>query len=64
MTNSIKLFDNYNKALGSLERTVLPSARRFTELGIQESKPIPETEIIERTPRTPVETDYDEKRCH
>jgi len=56
--------DNYNKALGSLERTVLPSARRFTELGIQESKPIPETSIIEQTPRAPVETDYDEKRCH
>ena len=56
--------DNYNKALGSLERTVLPGARKFTELGIQENKPIPDAEIIEATPRLPVEGDYDENRCH
>jgi DNA recombination protein RmuC len=56
--------DNFNKALGSLEKTILPSARRFTELGIQESKTMPETQIIEETARKPVENNYDEKRCH
>ena len=47
--------DNYNKAVGSLERSVLPGARRFTELGIQGKKEIPDIEIVEKIARKPVE---------
>jgi len=46
--------EHYNKAVGSLERSVLPGARRFSELGIQEKKDIPETDMIENVPRMPV----------
>jgi len=48
LSNSV---DHYNKAIGSLERNVLPGARRFSELGLQEKKAIPETQDIEQTPR-------------
>lgn len=43
----------YNRAVGSLERQVLPSARRFPELGVSVSgaKPIPELDSIEEGPR-------------
>ncbi|MEE9352333.1 MAG: DNA recombination protein RmuC [Thiotrichaceae bacterium] len=50
LNNSV---DHYNKALGSLERSVLPGARRFTDLGIQGDKVIPETEIIDKVARQP-----------
>ncbi|MFK8029478.1 MAG: DNA recombination protein RmuC [Gammaproteobacteria bacterium] len=39
--------DMYNKAVGSLERNVLPGARKFTELGIRNTKDIPELDPIE-----------------
>ena len=51
LTSSV---DHYNKAIGSLERSVLPGARRFSELGIQEKKAIPKTDMIESVPRMPV----------
>lgn len=51
LTSSV---DHYNKAIGSLERSVLPGARRFSELGIQEKKAIPKTDMIENVPRMPV----------
>lgn len=47
--------DAYNSAVGSLERQVLPGARKFTELGVQAQKPLesaPEVELITRTPRS------------
>ncbi len=50
LNNSV---DHYNKALGSLERSVLPGARRFTDLGIQGDKVIPETEVIDKIARQP-----------
>ena len=43
--------DHYNKAVGSLERQVLPGARRFTEMGIHPSKELEELSPIERTAR-------------
>lgn len=41
----------YNRAVGSLERSVLPGARRFTEMGIAEKKPLAALEPIEKAPR-------------
>jgi DNA recombination protein RmuC len=42
--------DAYNKAVGSLERSVLPGARRFKELGVTK-KELTALEQIERSPR-------------
>ncbi|MGO9344137.1 MAG: DNA recombination protein RmuC [Acidimicrobiales bacterium] len=44
--------DAYNKAVGSLERNVLPQARRFNDLGVGVSdQPMPEAEPIDAMPR-------------
>lgn len=43
--------EQYNKAIGSLDRQVLSGARKFTELGIEKKKPIPELRIVENTPK-------------
>jgi DNA recombination protein RmuC len=43
--------DAYNSAVGSLERQVLPGARRFTELGVQARKsiePLPAVDAVAR----------------
>jgi DNA recombination protein RmuC len=47
--------ENYNKAVGSLERNVLPGARKFTELGVHSSKEIEKLESLEPVPRTMIE---------
>lgn len=47
--------ENYNKAVGSLERKVLPGARKFTELGVHSSKEIEKLESLEPVPRTMIE---------
>ncbi len=47
--------DNYNRAMGSLERKVLPGARKFVELGIHPKKEIEAIETIEAVPRSLVE---------
>lgn len=44
--------DSYNRAVGSLERSVLPSARRFPELGISSSKQLDNLEAVHESPRT------------
>lgn len=46
-----KSVENYNQAVGSLERQVLPAARRFTELGVQAKKELPTLDPLETTPR-------------
>ena len=49
--------DAFNSAVGSLDRKVLPGARKFTEMGIQAKKPIPELDQIEKSTRK-IETDH------
>ncbi len=43
--------DAYNSAVGSLERSVLPSARRFSELGLSGSKQMPELGPVDESLR-------------
>jgi len=52
--------DNYNRAVGSLERKVLPGARRFVELGIRPRKELEATETLESLPRSIVDPSGDE----
>ena len=47
--------DNYNRAVGSLERSVLPGARKFTELGVHGKKEIDKLETLDPVPRTMIE---------
>jgi DNA recombination protein RmuC len=41
----------YNNAVGSLERQVLPGARKFTELGLRPSREIPELGAVDKLAR-------------
>ncbi|UCG73430.1 MAG: DNA recombination protein RmuC [Chromatiales bacterium] len=43
----------YNQAVGSMERMVLPGARKFTELGVDPKNPLPELPEIETATRQP-----------
>ncbi|MEM8984135.1 MAG: DNA recombination protein RmuC [Pseudomonadota bacterium] len=43
--------NNFNKAVGSLERNVLPGARKFVELGIKSKKEIPTVENVDTLAR-------------
>lgn len=49
--------DSYNKALGSLERSVLPGVRRLGELGATSGRDIPEPTPVEAVPRPPYAKD-------
>jgi DNA recombination protein RmuC len=49
LDNSVETF---NKAVGSFDSRVLPSARKFTELGITTRKKPPDLQQIERATRT------------
>jgi DNA recombination protein RmuC len=51
----------FNDAMGSLQQTVLPSARRFRELGIGSAKDVADADLIDQTPRAlPAELAGDE----
>jgi DNA recombination protein RmuC len=45
--------DSFNRAVGSLEQQVLPSARRFESLGLRVTRSIETIEPIESLTRTP-----------
>ncbi len=45
--------DAYNSAVGSLERQVLPGARKFTELGLRPEREIEEIAPVEKLAREP-----------
>ncbi len=45
--------DAFNSAVGSLERQVLPGARKFTELGVRPEKEIESIEPIDKLARDP-----------
>ncbi len=44
--------EQFNKATGSLDRQVLSGARKFTELGIEQKKIIPELKIVENSSKS------------
>lgn len=59
--------ENYNKAVGSLERKVLPGARKFVELGIHPKKEIEKIDTLDPVPRSMIESagdDDDSKETH
>jgi DNA recombination protein RmuC len=60
LNNSVQ---HFNKAVGSLDTRILPSARKFAELGISSEKPIESLSQIETTTRS-VEsaTEQEEKK--
>lgn len=41
----------FNKTVGSFDSKVIPGARKLTELGVEEGKPLSEPEQIEKSPR-------------
>ena len=53
--------ESYNRAVGSLERKVLPGARKFVELGIHTKKELEKTETLEPVPRTMIESAGDDE---
>jgi DNA recombination protein RmuC len=53
--------ENYNKAVGSFERSVLPGARKFVDLGIHEKKQLENLETLDPVPRTMIETGSDDE---
>ncbi|MBM3949190.1 MAG: DNA recombination protein RmuC [SAR202 cluster bacterium] len=56
-----KAVETFNEGIGSLERMVLPSARKFKELGVSPTKKaIPEIETISTTLRIPSSVVNDE----
>jgi DNA recombination protein RmuC len=52
--------ENYNKAVGSLERSVLPGARKFVELGVHARKEMEKLETLDPVPRKMIESNSDD----
>jgi len=44
--------EQFNKATGSLDRQVLSGARKFTELGIEKKKTIPDLKVVENNTKS------------
>ena len=53
--------EHYNRAVGSLERKVLPGARKFVELGIHTKKELESIETLDPVPRTMIESAADDE---
>ena len=51
-----KAVESYNASIGSLERNVMPKARRFPELGVTSDAPLPPIDPIEELVRKPAAT--------
>ena len=51
-SNINKLIENFNKAVGSVERKIIPQMKRFDELGAGDGKKLNEVEKIDEQPRT------------
>jgi DNA recombination protein RmuC len=49
--NLDKAIGSYNKAVGSMETRVLPSIRKFKELGVTGAEEIPLIEKVDHVPR-------------
>ncbi|MGA7802400.1 MAG: DNA recombination protein RmuC [Gammaproteobacteria bacterium] len=43
---------HFNKAVGSFDTRILPSARKFAEMGISANKAVPELDQVEHAPRS------------
>jgi DNA recombination protein RmuC len=52
--------ENYNRAVGSLERKVLPGARKFAELGVHTRSELGKAETIDPVPRTMIDNSADD----
>jgi DNA recombination protein RmuC len=52
--------ESFNSAVGSLERQVLPGARKFTELGVRPDREIESLDPVDKLAREPQwNEDYD-----
>jgi DNA recombination protein RmuC len=45
--------ESYNSTVASLENRILPSARKFQQLGVNPRKDIPDLQPVEQSPRAP-----------
>jgi DNA recombination protein RmuC len=57
--DSVKAF---NRSVGSLERMVMPAARRFTELGVKPRDVLPTIKPVEDTTREPITEEFVDER--
>jgi len=55
--NINKLIENFNKAVGSVERKIIPQMKRFDELGAGDGKKLNEVKKIDEQPRTVINND-------
>ncbi|MGA8204770.1 MAG: DNA recombination protein RmuC [Woeseiaceae bacterium] len=53
--------EHYNRAVGSLERNVLPGARKFIELGVRTRKQLEKTETVDPVPRKMIDSSDDDE---